>query len=299
MKMRVDREIPNRYFGETDASYSARQLWYAFKDAVFYKERFFVKHQLLDILSKYMSENVVEIPFGQIFFRARIIDDSCINDHMVYKCYGAPDGERLDMRYHSKSNPFRGLTKEASFVPPKEVKVLGGRANPKYVKYLYVSEDPTTTLFEVRPFIFDSVNIAQIRINSPLKIANIAVDLELSGNKDATIEMYVMGMIQEAFSKPTSNPDDYIPTQIIAEYIKSLGYDGIRYNSSLHFGGVNLTIFNYEKCEAVSSQDFRIEDIKITARAAIGSANYQGDLVCIKDNEPLYQDYEKLIFVKK
>lgn len=71
--MRVDREIPNRYFGETDASYSARQLWYAFKDAVFYKERFFVKHQLLDILSKYMSENVVEIPFGQIFFRARII----------------------------------------------------------------------------------------------------------------------------------------------------------------------------------------------------------------------------------
>ena len=108
-----------------------------------------------------------------------------------------------------------------------------------------------------------------------------------------------MGMIQEAFSKPTSNPDDYIPTQIIAEYIKSLGYDGIRYNSSLHFGGVNLTIFNYEKCEAVSSQDFRIEDIKITAMAAIGSANYQGDLVCIKDNEPLYQDYEKLIFVKK
>lgn len=91
--MRVDRENPNQYFGETDASYSARQLWYAFKDAVFYKERFFVKHQLLDILSKYMSENVIEIPFGQIFFRARIIDDSCINDHMVYKCYGAPDGE--------------------------------------------------------------------------------------------------------------------------------------------------------------------------------------------------------------
>ena len=76
--MRVDREIPNRYFGETDASYSARQLWYAFKDAVFYKERFFVKHQLY-ILSKYMSENVVEIPFGQIFFRARIVATAAIS----------------------------------------------------------------------------------------------------------------------------------------------------------------------------------------------------------------------------
>ena len=56
---------------------------------------------------------------------------------------------------------------------------------------------------------------------------------------------------------------------------------------------MNLTIFNYEKCEAVSSQDFRIEEMKITARAAIGSANYQGDLSYIKDNEPKYLDFEK------
>jgi hypothetical protein len=57
---------------------------------------------------------------------------------------------------------------------------------------------------------------------------------------------------------------------------------------------VNLTIFNYEKCEAVSSQDFRIEDIKITARAAMGSADYQGDLFYIKDNEPLFLDNGQL-----
>lgn len=296
--MRVDRENPNKYSDETDASYEARKIWYAFKEAVFYKNRFFVKHQLLDILSKYVSENVIEVPSDQIFFRARIIDDCCINDHMIYKCFGSPEDERLDIKYHSKSNPFKGLTKEASFIPPKEVKVSEGRANPKFVRYLYVSESPTTTLFEVRPFIFDAVNIAQIRVNSPLKIANIAVDLKLSENKDATIEMYVMGMIQGAFSKPTNNPDDYIPSQIIAEYIKSLGYDGIRYNSSLHSGGVNLTIFNHEKCEAISSQDFRIENIKITARATSGCVDYHNDLIYIKDNEPLYFDYEKKRFTK-
>ena len=100
--MRVDRESPNKYFDESDASYEARKIWYAFKDVVLYKDRFFVKHQLLDILSKYVSENIVEVYSGQIFFRSRIIDDSCINDHMVYKCYGAPDGERLDITgyYH-------------------------------------------------------------------------------------------------------------------------------------------------------------------------------------------------------
>lgn len=293
--MRVDRESPNKYFDESDASYEARKIWYAFKDVVLYKDRFFVKHQLLDILSKYVSENIVEVYSGQIFFRSRIIDDSCINDHMVYKCYGAPDGERLDIGYHNKSNPFKGLTKEASFVPPKNVRVSDGRANPKYIKYLYVSESPTTTLFEVRPFIGDAVNIAQIRVNRPLKIANIAVELDLSENNNATVDMYIMRMIQRAFSKPTNDSDDYIPSQIIAEYLKNLGYDGIRYNSSLHFGGVNLTIFNYEKCEAISSQDFRIEDIKLTGRAAFGCANNQGDLAYINDNNPLYLDYEKLI----
>lgn len=246
---------------------------------------------MLDILSQYMKENTLNVKPGQIYYRARIIDDSCINDHMIYKCYSAPDGEKLDVKYVSKANPFKGLTKEASFVPPKNIKISEGRANPKYVKYLYVAESPTTAIFEVRPFIFDAVNIAKIQVNEPLKIANIAVDLELSSNKKATIDMYVMGMIQGAFSKPTNNTDDYIPTQVIAEYIRSLGYDGIRFNSSIHTGGVNLTIFNYGKCEAISSQDFRVEDVKLTARAAIGSANYQGDLCYIVDNKPKYLDF--------
>lgn len=293
--MRIERENLNKYSDETDASYEARKLWYAFKDAVFYENRFFVKHKLLDILSEYMSKNILEIEVGKIYYRARIIDDSAINDLMMYKCYGAPEGERLKFNYVGKSNPFKGLTKEASFIPPKEVKVSAGRANPKYVKYLYVAESPTTSMFEVRPFIFDAVNIAKIRVNEPLKIANIAVDLDLFGDKDVKMEVYIMGRIQGAFSKPTNNPDDYIPTQIIAEYIKGLGYDGIRFNSSLHSGGVNLTIFNYNKCEAISSQDFRIEDIKLTARAAVGSASYQGDLHYIKDNEPMCLDYEKYI----
>lgn len=113
------------------------------------------------------------------------------------------------------------------------------------------------------------------------------------------MEMHVIRMIQRAFSKPTNNSDDYIPTQVIAEYIRSLGYDGIRFNSSIHSGGVNLTIFNYKKCEAISSQDFRIEDIKLTARAAFGCADYHGDLAYIIDNEPLYFNQDKFTFVKK
>lgn len=55
--------------------------------------------------------------------------------------------------------------------------------------------------------------------------------MDLSSNKGATKEMWVMGMIQGAFSKPTNTTDDYLPNQVIAEYVRSLGYDGIRFNS--------------------------------------------------------------------
>lgn len=294
--MRVDKEFPQKRSDESEEEFKARMLWYEFKNAVINEERFFVNHKLLNILSDYMANNVLKIEAGHIYYRARIIDDSSINEHMVYKCYGAPEDERLNIKYVGKSNPFKGLTKEASFVPPKTVRVPEGRANPRYVRYLYMSECATTAMFEVRPFIFDAVNVAQIKAIAPLKIANISVDLNLSNSdKNVTIEEYVMGMIQGAFSKPTNNPDDYIPTQVIAGYIKSLGYDGIRFNSSLHYGGVNLTVFNYEKCEAVASQDFRVEDIKLTARAAIGNANYQGDLYYIIDNEPKFLDFQNLM----
>ena len=293
-----NREIPKRGLYESDASFEANLLWHDFHETIYYKNRFFLKHRILEILSEYISKNVLEIKVGSIYYRARIIDDESTKELMMYKCFAAPQEERLDIKFHSKSNPFRGFTKEASFVPPKGINVSDGRATPKYVKYLYMAEDPTTAIFEVRPFIYDAVNVAKIQVNKPLKIANIAVDIDLSNKSDTTVDMHIMSIIQGAFSRPTNDIDDYIPTQIISEYIKSLGYDGIRFNSSLYSKGVNLTIFNYDTCEAISSQDFRIENIKLTARAAIGSANYDGDMHYIVDNEPKFIDFEKHSFVK-
>ncbi len=273
---------------ESEEDYAARQLWESFRESILYSNRFFVKHPLLELLAVYLKDNVKTIPVGSVFYRARIIDDKALKDHMMLKCYDALKKEKPFEKYLSKNNRYRGLTKTGSFVPPEGVPVGEGRSNPKHIKYLYMSEEPTTALFEVRPLLFDSVNLAQIVVNSELKVANISVDINDSSQKEKTKEMLVMGYIQGAFSKPTNNVEDYLPTQIIAEYVKSLGYDGVRYNSSLYRKGVNYTIFAYEKCEAIASQEFRIEDYKITARAKISSASYEGDLHYIVDNEPKY-----------
>ena len=106
--------------------------------------------------------------------------------------------------------------------------------------------------------------------------------------------------IQSAFSSPTNNPDDYIPTQIIAEYFRHLGYDGIRYSSSLHRSGYNLTIFDTSKCEAIFSTDLRLENIKIGLRPAIGAENIDGRFEYIIDNVPMRLDHKsgKLVEVQ-
>jgi hypothetical protein len=58
--------------------------------------------------------------------------------------------------------------------------------------------------------------------------------------------------MEEAFAKPVARDEsnsDYIPTQILGEFFKSHGYDGVRYKSLLDPDGLNVALF--DPCSAV------------------------------------------------
>lgn len=120
----------------------------------------------------------------------------------------------------------------------------------------------------------------------------------MDSEKDKSVDEWLLCFIQAAFSTPTNNPDDYIVSQIIAEYLMHLGYDGIRYSSSLHRGGYNLTVFDVSKCEAVFSTDLRLEEMKISLRPAIGAENIDGRFEYIKDNVPMRWDRDRMRLVE-
>ncbi len=42
-----------------------------------------------------------------------------------------------------------------------------------------------------------------------------------------------------------------------------MGFDGLRFNSSLYESGINLVLFNPEDCKAVSSDLVEVKSIKI------------------------------------
>lgn len=270
---------------------NAREQWMSFREKIMYQQRYFVSHPLLDVLKSVAKTCEKIIDPGEIYYRARIIDDNAARkEHMVAKCYGLDSTEADQKWYHNKANKFRGLSKEGSYVPPDPNQIKDARSNPRFIRYLYIAESPTTAVFEVRPLLYSAVNVSGVVVKEQLRIANIAVDIDTNPEKEKTVEEWLLSFIQSAFSSPTNNPDDYIPSQIIAEYFRHLGYDGIRYSSSLHRGGYNLTIYNVSKCEAVFSTDLRLENIKIYLRPAIGAENIDERFEYIVDNVPMRMD---------
>lgn len=284
----MENNVDNLVFA-SDNNRKAFKCWESFEQCVLYNDRYYTEHPLLEKLKEYINNNSKTIPVGEVYYRARIINEDAYKDYMMTVCEKKDGNYR---RYFSNANRFKGLTKEGSFVPPNNSIIKDGRANPKYVKFLYMAENPTTAIFEVRPFWSDRINLAEIRVNTNLQIADLTYEV-LNQPNDMTEFDWLLHFIQESFSIPTNDSDEYIPSQIIAANIKKWGYDGIRYNSSLHKGGVNLTIFTPEKCEAISSRDMKISNYTISAQTQ-PTSTIDNKILYIENNECRLMDVDTL-----
>ncbi len=66
-------------------------------------------------------------------------------------------------------------------------------------------------------------------------------------------------------AKPLRRSDsalEYLPTQYIAEFIKSQGYDGVEYASTLREGGYNIAVFDERLFECVSVNTVEVKKIQ-------------------------------------
>ncbi len=58
------------------------------------------------------------------------------------------------------------------------------------------------------------------------------------------------------------SPLEYLPTQYIAEFVKSEGYDGVEYESTLRKGGVNLALFDESLVECVNVKTREVTSVE-------------------------------------
>lgn len=202
-----------------------------------------------------------------------ILDDVSTNPERVllpqdklYRCRIVSKGSKLGVE-----NNFWGYSAKESFVAPPEF-TKDMRANYKYIPYLYCASNPYTALVEVRPRIGSVLSIATIQVKE--KITLLDFTLRDLPKKMKEAKMNLFSDLSYLFSKPIAYEDDtldYIPTQYIAEYAKSLGYDGIVFESSLtpeihlmeslpfKLDWYNAVIFNYNKCIPIRSNLFEVQ----------------------------------------
>jgi hypothetical protein len=210
--------------------------WLGAKYELVENNRFFPKnmgkfYELIDLIRK---SSMLFIKPATILYRARVIHDE---------------------KELSNTKPFLGYNKEGSFISPRGI-TNDGRVNPRLIRYLYVANDEVTAAMECRAKLEDKISIAEIQCSNMLKIADLVYYKELEG-----VDECFRFLLAREFSAPSNDEKDYIFSQFVSEYIKSLGYDGVRYNSSFNLSGTNFAIFNWDKCEAVSSYVYQVKSI--------------------------------------
>ncbi|WP_296620748.1 RES family NAD+ phosphorylase [Marivirga sp.] len=229
---------------KTDAIHTK---WEEFKNEIKNINRFHIQAALdLEKLRKIFKNEVfeTELKKGRIFYRSRI----------------------------SEKN---GIEIEKMGNPPKDL-ATGGRANPKGISYLYLADNVKTSLYEARATLFDFVTVGDFRLKEDIKILNLRependpiIWAEQEAINDYLTYIPFIKTLQKELSLPIRKLDkeiDYLPTQYLSEFIKSIGYDGVEFQSSLNSDGYNLAIFNPDKFECIRTNIYEIESIELNHR---------------------------------
>lgn len=269
--------------------------WNEFAYDLIYKNRFSSSHKIVDVVKEFSGRCTSVIEKGKKLFRARIyyqdplqeflsdvfedamLEKSFGNNESINDYYGmqlaamvmevekeTSRGRKIVDVYNKwKRKRFKGYNSAGSGVPPID-KVTSGRFNPERIRYFYLAEDSQTAVYEVRPTIGQYVSVATFKTEKDLKIYDFAEEINTREEKDRDGDYSLLNVVQQRFSEPnTGDALMYLPIQYLGEMIKQMGFDGIRFRSSLKSGGVNIVLFDDNSCKAICSDIIKVGDIEL------------------------------------
>ena len=223
--------------------------WERFVDDIKYNNRFHSNQINKCILKKYCEAIQKTYSEGEQFYRCRI----------------SKDGKQFES--------------EDIGAPPKG-KSADGRANSKGVAVLYLGDSETTTIHETRTGLYDHVCIGTFKLNSSITVIDFKKINEISPFQDGIIDDIAelainkkhLEKIDSEMGRVMRKSDDildYIPTQYIADFVKSLTkpisgeliYQGIEFRSVMNPEGFNLAIFTPDCFEVTDIRMKRINHI--------------------------------------
>ncbi len=210
--------------------------WENFVEGIKTQNRFHTDYINKEVLFSFCNYIRKTYKVGTQFFRARICSDEL------------------------------GFTIDQMGAPPVG-KATAGRANPMGISCLYLADSPETALNEIRAGVYDYVAIGNFVLQKEIEVVNLTLVDQISpfwgmNNTIHAVNKKHLQKIGIDIAKPLrryDSPLDYLPTQYISDFIKSRGFDGIEYKSTMNKDGYNLSIFDeiLFKCITVDVYDIR------------------------------------------
>lgn len=179
-----------------------------------------------DLLSK--TDSVREMKKGARLFRARM-------------------GFALDRAHRHVPLPRDELK-----APPSKF-AKAGRANAEGIAVLYCAIEAATAIVETGRFPGAVVTLRELRLKRRIRLADLtrySSSLEPLATTDLAVKVANRTLLEslgQALGKPIHPEDsaiEYVPTQYLAEVIRSAGYDGICFQSALNPKGTNVVVFD-------------------------------------------------------
>lgn len=194
-------------------------------------------------------------------YHVRGINKNVLN---IYLSYLETSYKSGDIFYRGRISNIAGYSVEEMGAPPYE-KALAGRINSQGIRCLYLADTCDTAICEIRAKSYDYVTVGKVVLNKDIKIIDMSRINNISpfeGCIDITqyaVNKIHLDEIAKEITKPLRGEEsilDYVPTQYICDFIKSLGYDGIKYKSTMNEKeeGYNIAIFNEELVNCLDSK---------------------------------------------
>ena len=218
------------------------------------------------ILGTYQWEDFVTEIKERNRFHTNIINKRVLDTILSATCKQYKAGSTF---YRARIwNDKYGFDKDHMGAPPAS-KATAGRANPEGISCLYLADSVDTTLHETRAGVYDYATVAQFRLLQDIEVVNLAAIDKISPFQEIDCSLLAINLphlrkIGYEISKPLrrhDSPLDYLPTQYISDYIKSAGFAGIEYKSTMCKKGVNFAIFDETLFECIETESYDIDSL--------------------------------------
>jgi len=175
-----------------------------------------------------------------------------------------PEGTKL---FRARTNPGQGLKEEAfsgeDMGAPGPDKASAGRINPEGISYFYTAEEERTAVSEIRPWVGGRVTVATFKTTKDLSLAN-GVSPTPVQETEKLQWLWQNWIAYSCFSRPVppAASTDYVFGQYVAERLKNVGFDGIRYESAMNMSGINVALFDQKNTAFISSKLIEITELR-------------------------------------